>query len=234
LSIFIASEISHGHAAKHAITDLRLVDLEVDLDTYTDQGLRLQRGRAMKYTVLITALALCANFAQAQVINTEQVGEHHLPEGLQHGALMASAGLEELAEDQSLSIDKVGAVLLLWNYLACDIYNDIHESAADLDMPELKKERMREKCRKVILLKPANQAAYVETARAAKKNHTSAISLAWAESVADKVNIKIIVVDDKNSCSIKTPGYGEFLEGNAESVCSETPWNLKNSATEPL
>jgi hypothetical protein len=183
----------------------------------------------MKYPLLLSALALCANFAQAQVVNTDQADGRKLPEGLQHGAAIASAGLEELAEDRSLSLDKVGAVLLIWNYPACDIYNDIDESGADMNMSERKKERLQEKCRKVILLKPSNQAAYVAAASAARKSGTSAISLAWAEPIADKQGIQIVVADSKNSCSIKTPGYGEFLNGNARFICNETPWDLEST-----
>lgn len=181
----------------------------------------------MRYPLLLSTLVLCASFAQAQTVCSQQTTQENIPEGLQNAAALASAGLEELAEDRNVSIDKVGAVLLLWNYPACDIYNDVHESGADIEMSERTKEKLQEKCRKVILLKPANRAAYLEAARAEKKSTVSAISLAWAASSSDIKNIQIIVADDKNSCAIKTSSYEEFLDGNAKFICHETPWDFQ-------
>ena len=100
----------------------------------------------MKYPFLLLALSFGANLARAETLVHAQA----LPEGLQHGAAMASAGLEETAEDQGINPDKAGAVLLLWNYPACSVYNEIHESGADVDMSERKIEHLQQKCRKVI------------------------------------------------------------------------------------
>lgn len=180
----------------------------------------------MKYPFLLWALNLGANFALAET----PAHTPALPEGLQHGAAMASIGLEETAEDQGLTPDKAGAVLLLWNYPACDVYNEIHESGVDVDMPERKIERLQQKCRKVISLKPASHTTYIKAAMAAKKDDTSAISLAWAEPVADKSATRILVMDDKHSCFITTPGYGEFIEDNARHICREAAWDSQVAA----
>ncbi|HOZ05865.1 MAG TPA: hypothetical protein PLS60_10805 [Arenimonas sp.] len=206
MSIFIASKISHPHPAEHA-------------DSPCDW--RLKQGCIMKYPFLLLALSFGANFARAETLAPNQ----GLPEGLQYGAAMASVGLEETAEDQGINPDKAGAVLLLWNYPACDVYNEIHESGADADMSERQIERLQQKCRKVISLKPAAHTTYIKAAIAAKNDDTSAISLAWAGLVADKSTTRILVMDDKNSCFITTPGYSEFIENNARYSCRETAWD---------
>lgn len=133
--------------------------------------------------------------------------------------MMASARIEEIAEEKRIPENEVGAVLLLWRQEACDLL-DGQPRLLDETLAAIENE-----CLKEVVLPRGDESTYVSRARQPVLDRDAdVVAFAWAEPPKNGLPLQHITIATKGGQALRivSPGFGR--KGEAATSCIRNPW----------